>query len=250
MFDKNDLILDDFLLLVFFFRYIKNVPLLYGISIGDCKKVMIVTNFLFTVYCLTKPLGRARVPLWSQRLSHQLSPSLTASQFDLPNSLAPTTDGFCLIGVNLLVKSPQYAFNLNIEILSTQRLWGSVRSLMKAGKRYIKADYVPATFFCHQLYLYKYPRICVRYTRKGSVFICMNIFYLDIVLSPYNHAERSKSISSMTFLLFFQNCEKDDNPFLTDCPLHEEERNSFFQFISILNKTFILLTKKNKYISG
>lgn len=31
---------------------------------------------------------------------------------------------------------------------------------------------------------------------------------------------------------------------LTDCPLHEEERNSFFQFISILNKTFILLTKK------
>lgn len=52
----------------------------------------------------------------------------------------------------------------------------------------------------------------------------------------------------MTFLLFFQNCEKDDTHFLTDCPLHEEERNSFFQFISILNKTFILLTKKNKYI--
>lgn len=50
------------------------------------------------------------------------------------------------------------------------------------------------------------------------------------------------------FFLFFQNCEKDDNHFLTDCPLHEEERNSFFQFISMLNKTFILLTKKNKYI--
>lgn len=52
----------------------------------------------------------------------------------------------------------------------------------------------------------------------------------------------------MTFLSFYQNCEKDDNHFLTDCPLHKEERNSFFQFISILNKTFILLTKKNKYI--
>lgn len=93
-----------------------------------------------------------------------------------------------------------------------------------------------------------YPRICVKYTRKGSVFVCTNIFYLDIVLSPYNHAERSESISSMTFLSFYQNCEKDDNHFLTDCPLHEEERNSFFQFISILNKTFILFTKKNKYI--
>lgn len=39
-----------------------------------------------------------------------------------------------------------------------------------------------------------------------------------------------------------------DNHFLTDCPLHKDERNSFFKFISILNKTFILLTKKNKYI--
>lgn len=177
MFDKNDLILDDFLLLVFFPRYIKNVPMLYGISISDCKKVMIVTNFLFTVYCLTKPLGRARVPQWSQRLSHQLSPSLTASQFDLPNSLAPTTDGFCLIGVNLLVKSPQYAFNLNIEILSTQRLWGSVRSLMKAGKRYIKlgpkAIYVPATFFCLQIS----KNLCEIY--KEGVGVCMHEHFLS-----------------------------------------------------------------------
>lgn len=56
--------------------------------------------------------------------------------------------------------------------------------------------------------------------------------------------ERNKK----TCLLCNQNCVEDESHFLTECPLYKEERNSFFHYVSILNKNFILLTKKDKFI--
>lgn len=89
-------------------------------------------------------------------------------------------------------------------------------------------------------------------TMSRQLFSVINFIFTNIQESVWSIQGRGRCLYawtfSMTFLSFYQNCEKDDNHFLTDCPLHKEERNSFFQFISILNKTFILLTKKNKYI--
>lgn len=51
-----------------------------------------------------------------------------------------------------------------------------------------------------------------------------------------------------TCLLCNQNLVEDECHFVTDCPLYKEERNSFFHYVSILNKNFILLTKKDKFI--
>lgn len=51
-----------------------------------------------------------------------------------------------------------------------------------------------------------------------------------------------------TCLLCNQNFVEDECHFVTDCPLYKEERNSFFHYVSILNKNFILLTKKDKFI--
>lgn len=58
----------------------------------------------------------------------------------------------------------------------------------------------------------------------------------------------SYSVNKRTCLLCNQNCIEDECHFLTECPLYKEERNSFFHYVSILNKNFILLTKKDKFI--
>lgn len=55
---------------------------------------------------------------------------------------------------------------------------------------------------------------------------------------PY---QRTGQRNKRTCLLCNQNCVEDESHFLTECLLYKEERNSFFHYVSILNKNFTLL---------
>lgn len=109
-------------------------------------------------------------------------------------------------------------------------------------------------------------------TMSRQLFSVINFIFTNIQESVWSIQGRGRCLYAWTFsilTLFWAliNTQRDLNQFLLwhfyhftkivkkmiitfllIVPLHKEERNSFFQFISILNKTFILLTKKNKYI--